>query len=82
MGGDDMIPRITIRDVEDADTIRKALAAYAGQRRVEYGRLAAQCGADQIALTLEMNKEGEALMELLRAVGDGTMAAQTTDSKE
>lgn len=70
---DDMIPRITIRDAEDAGILKNALLVYAQYVQHGYTQKAVQPGADRFALTVEMNKEVESLMTLIRDIDAGTM---------
>jgi len=76
MDNDVMIPRITIRDWEDGETIKTAILLMGRQVQTDYARAASAPGADQFALTVEMNKRIEDLMQLIRDVGDGTIGTQ------
>lgn len=75
MDDDVMIPRITIRDWEDGETIKTAILIMGRTVQSDYARAASSPGADQFALTVEMNKRIEDLMQLIRDVGDGTIGA-------
>ena len=66
MTHDDMIPRITIRDWEDGETIKTAILIMGRTVQSDYARAASSPGADQFALTVEMNKRIESLMQLIR----------------
>jgi hypothetical protein len=70
---EDMIPRITIRDAEDAGTLKNALLVYAHTVQQNFTRKASQPGADQFALTVEMSEQVEALMTLIRDIDAGTI---------
>lgn len=82
MTPDVMTPRITIRDWEDAETIKTAILIMGRAVQSDYARAAATPGADQFALTVEMNKRIEALMQLIRDVGDGTIGAPPEPTTE
>lgn len=76
VGNDDvMTPRIIVRDWEDGEVIKTAILLMGRQVQTDYARAASAPGADQFALTVEMNKRIEELMQLIRDVGDGTMGA-------
>jgi hypothetical protein len=70
---EDMIPRITIRDAEDAGTLKNAVLVYARNVQLDYTQRAGLPGADQFALTVEMNARVEALMTLIRDIDAGTL---------
>jgi hypothetical protein len=73
---DVMTPRITIRDWEDGEIIKTAILLMGRQVQSDYARAASSPGADQFALTVEMNKRIGELMQLIRDVGDGTIGAR------
>jgi hypothetical protein len=83
-----MIPRITVARPEDADVIRKALSFYLAERKRLFHAAAATADDERtLALSVEYTTDKEYVCGLIRAVGDGTMAArpnddQTTESKE
>lgn len=80
MSSDDvMTPRVTVRDWEDGEIIKTAILLMGRQVQSDYARAAATPGADQFALTVEMNKRIEDLMQLIRDVGDGTIGTQPDD---
>lgn len=74
---DDMIPRFTIRDAEDAAILRRSLVFYMIHRRREYSEAASQVGADPIALSVDMQHEKERLLVMMQDITDGTMGADT-----
>jgi len=83
-----MTPRITVRDYPDADVIRKALQFYLAERKRLFHQAAATADTEQtLRLSIDYEGDKEYVCGLLRAVGDGTMKAQTdtrsgTESKE
>lgn len=79
---EDMIPRITIRDAKDATTIKNAILVYARSVQQEYTRQSGFPGADQFALTVEMNRDIEALMTLIRDVETGIIGDTESTTQE
>lgn len=76
-------PRITIRDANDSEVIRTALAWYLDTRKRQYHRAASTADtAESLRLSLDYEGDKEYVCGLLRAVGDGTMVAQPTTGTE
>jgi hypothetical protein len=80
---EDMVPRITVRDRADAETIKTGLLMVARTMQTDYRQKAIGADTDdQIAMTIEMNTRIEGVMALIRAVGDGTMASPATTKED
>jgi len=77
----DMIPRITVRDKTDAELLKLGLVELSKKVTTDYRQQAATADtAGQLSLTMEMNDRIQAIMGLLRAVGDGTMSEASVNT--
>jgi hypothetical protein len=79
---DDMIPRITLRDPEDAILLIQALRLYQNARSDELQREAKRPGADQIALSLTHINETQYVIDLMTALTDGIIPVTTSTEKD
>lgn len=82
----EMVPRIAVRDVDDAVILLESLRLYAQAMQLDYHRRAAMPGADQFALTAEMVADTRNLCDLIDDIGDsiptdGTAGADNTEEK-
>lgn len=68
MTRDDMIPRITVRDDDDAVLIVTALHAYMNARLAAYERAARMPGADQIALSVQAIEATRNVCSLIESI--------------
>jgi hypothetical protein len=79
---DDMIPRITLRDPEDAILLIQALRVYQLARSDELQQEAKRPGADQIALSLTHINETQYIIDLMTALTDGIVPVTTSTEKD
>lgn len=75
----DMIPRVTVRDPEDAILIMKALRTHQYMRWEELRQEAKRPGADQIAYSLQHIEETQYTLDLMSAVSNGIFPATPTE---
>jgi len=78
----DMIPRITLRNPEDAILLIQALRVYQHARSDELQREAKRPGADQIALSLTHINETQYVIDLMTALTDGIIPVTTSTEKD
>jgi hypothetical protein len=78
----DMIPRITLRNPEDAILLIQALRVYQLARSDELQQEAKRPGADQIALSLTHINETQYIIDLMTALTDGIVPVTTSTEKD
>lgn len=66
----EMVPRLYVRDVDDAVLILTALRAHATARMMELAKEARKPGADQFALTIQQKMEIDNISQLMADVSD------------
>jgi hypothetical protein len=79
----EMIPRVTVRDPDDAELLLFALREYMHVRLSELVSEARKPEADRFALSLQQIQETENVSALMTSIVDGMVDAQsTTDEGE
>ena len=80
----DMIPRITVREINDADFLISAIRNEMELRFVALTEMARARGADQYALSLRMIDETRRACELITAISEdvGRNITSTTNTEK
>lgn len=78
----EMLPRVTVRDDDDAVLIILALKEYMGGRIDELDARAKRPGANQYELSMQMIEETELVTGLMRAVDNGIVRDPITEETE
>ena len=80
---DEMIPRVTVRDADDAELLLHALRDYMHGRLNHLLAESRKPRADQYMLSLQQIAETENVTALMQSIVDGMVQAQpTTDEGE
>lgn len=78
----EMLPRVTVRDDDDAMLIMFALRDYMNGRIDELDARAKRPGANQYKLSMQMIEETEFITGLMRAVDAGIVKECDTEENE
>jgi hypothetical protein len=77
----EMIPRVTVRDPDDAELLLFALRDYMHGRLDYLMTEARKPKADQYALSLQQIEETENVTALMQSIVDGMVEFQSTDDE-